>query len=251
MYEKIDKTIILCRPESSCNIGAVCRVMANTGISDLRIVGKKENYCEDEVLTLALKAENIWHNAKFFDDNIQGLKQAASDCSILVGTSRRLGHKRKDKIMSPEEFCADLNKFAKGKIGLLFGNERTGLTDEEISCCSFSINIPSDDNFGSYNLSHAVLILAYSIFISEKNITEKKEKDYCQNPFKQKADMGQIQTAAQTICCYLENIGMYKKNGKEANEQFFIELLSSAAASEFTVNHLTEIFKKICYINKK
>ena len=166
-----EKTIILCRPETSANIGAVCRVMANTGFSDLRITGNKEDYDETEVLKLALHASHVWKNAHFYPPTIEGLKEAASDCSTLIGTSRRTGHKRKDLGMSPEDLCLDLKRFYGGRLGLVFGNERTGLTDEEINLCSFSVNIPAEEDFGSYNLSHAVLILCYSMYIAEKGNT--------------------------------------------------------------------------------
>ena len=237
-----EKTIILCRPETSMNIGAVCRAMANTGLSDLRIVGKKTDYNEADIFKLALHAGYILRNARFFPPSIEGLKKAGSDCSALAGTSRRSGQKRGAVWMTPEQLCAQREKFYGGRLGIVFGNERTGLTDEEISVCTFFVNIPADDNFGSYNLSHAVLIISYLLYAAENN------NNFVKPPFRKKADLNCIRNASQEICAYLTRMGMFKAGGKTENENFFTKLLSSAGASEFDTGHLTGIFKKIFYI---
>lgn len=245
-----EKTIILCRPETGANIGAVCRVMANTAFNDLRITGNKEDYDETEVLKLALHASHIWKKAHFYPPTDAGLKEAAADCSTLIGTSRRTGHKRKDLGISPETLCLDLKRFYGGRLGLVFGNERTGLTDEEINLCSFSVNIPAEEDFGSYNLSHAVLILCYSLYIAEKGNTlaENNNPPIEKNIYLKKASMKMIQENSEQICKYLSGLGLFKKGGKKTNETFFIELLSSAGASEFDTMHLTEIFKKLFFM---
>lgn len=217
--------------------------MANTGIDDLRITGNKEDYDETEVLKLALHASHIWKNARFFPPTIEGLKEAGADCSALAGTSRRIGNKRKNLGISPEELCLDLKRFYGGRLGLVFGNERTGLTDEEINICSFSVNIPAEESFGSYNLSHAVLILCYALYIHEK-----EHKDVEKNIYLKKASMKMIQESSVEICTYLVGLGLFKKGGRKENETFFTELLSSAGASEFDIIHLNEIFKKLFFM---
>ena len=79
--------IILCRPEESRNVGAVCRAMANNSLKTLRIVGKKEDFDEERVRILAIHAAPIWENAMFFDS----ITEAAKDCTIIAGTTRRRG----------------------------------------------------------------------------------------------------------------------------------------------------------------
>lgn len=237
--------VILCRPESSMNIGAVCRVMANTGLSDLRIIcpenGNKNNYNEDEVLRLALSADYIWKNAQFFPHSAESVAAAGADCSALAGTTRRIGQKRNNYGETPEELCSNLDRFYGGRLGLVFGNERTGLTGKELAQCTFSINIPSDETFGSYNLSHAVLILTYSLFIGKKNISEKILE-------KPKASLQKIRNTSKEICAYLSALGMFKTGGRFENEGFFVKLLSSAGASDFEVEHLAGIFKKAYFL---
>lgn len=240
-----ETTVILCRPESSMNIGAVCRVMANTGLSDLRIIcpenGNKHNYNEDEVLRLALNADYIWKNATFFSHSTESIALAGADCSALAGTTRRIGQKRNICGETPEEFCTHLDRFYGGRLGLVFGNERTGLTDNELAQCTSSVNIPSDEQFGSYNLSHAVLILTYTLFIGKKNIREKTLT-------KPKASLQKIRSISKEICTHLSDLGMFKAGGRLENEAFFTKLLSAAGTSNFEVEHLADIFKKVHFL---
>ena len=240
-------TIILCRPEISANIGAVCRVMANTDISDLRITGCKENYNKDEICKLALHAKGIWETARFFPPDVNGLKAASADCSVLAGTTRRTGQRRKNTALTPEALCAKTADFIGGRLGLVFGNERTGLTDAELDCCSFSVNIPASRSFGSYNLSHAVLLLAYPLFTAQL----KEAQTLQPSSAAKKAPLHLIRKNSEEICSFLKQLGMFKAGGKHENEIFFTELLSSAGAGAFEVNHLLEIFKKIFYLKTK
>ena len=159
--------VVLCRPETSLNVGAICRVMANTDLDVLRIVGDKNIYNETEVLTLALHARYIWDVAQFFPATIEGLKEATSDCNAIFATTRRIGVKRKHQGFSVDEAVQFSKNEGFDKIAIVFGNERTGLTDKEIAVCSHSININSSENYPSYNLSHAVLIIAYSFFMKK------------------------------------------------------------------------------------
>ena len=71
--ERLPIAVILCRPEISRNIGAVCRSMANNNCSDLRIIGNKKDYDEEEILRLAIHAGTIWQQARFFEPSIMAL----------------------------------------------------------------------------------------------------------------------------------------------------------------------------------
>ena len=68
--------IVLLNPEESRNVGAVCRAMANNALSDLRIVGSKENFDDEHVRRLAIHAADIWENAKFFNSITEAKKTA-------------------------------------------------------------------------------------------------------------------------------------------------------------------------------
>ena len=144
--------IILAHPEESRNIGSACRAMANCGIECLRIVGCRSNYDDERVKILAIHAAEIWERAEFFSD----IKSATADCILSAATTRRRGKKRKGKLFLPEEFCEFAKNSSDGKIAIVFGNERAGLSDEEVASCTIGVTIPSSENFPSLNLSHAV-----------------------------------------------------------------------------------------------
>ena len=124
--------VVLDHPDESRNIGAACRAMANNDINELRLVGKKEDYDIEHIHVLAIHAGGIFDKAKFYSS----IKEATADCTICAGTTRRSGKKR-GKLLLPEEFADQISSVSdeNTKIALVFGNERTGLTDEQLDEC--------------------------------------------------------------------------------------------------------------------
>ena len=220
--------IVLDHPDESRNIGAACRAMANNDISELRIVGKKADYDIEHIHVLAIHAGAIFDKANFYDS----ITEATKDCSICAGTTRRRGKKR-GKLLLPEEFAdmadeitsADDDK-AGGKVAVIFGNERTGLTDEQLDQCNLGVTIPSSDNFGSLNLSHAVQIMSYHLF--RKNLQTSRESYRGYTPLT-------LERIDSTVACITDNmkkIGFFKMPGREDMENFWRSILSRASLSE-------------------
>lgn len=236
--QRLPVAVILCRPEISRNIGAVCRAMANNNCTDLRIAGNREDYDENEILRLAIHAGTIWQNARFFEPSITGLKTSVADCCIIAGTTRRVGEKRKSWGMTPEDFASFSFNTAEGLTGLVFGNERTGLTDEELNVCSVAVNIPSAADFPSLNLSHAVQIVCYTLF----RAYSPRKYGYERIPYTQ------VTSAAEHINRCLCNMGLFKHAGKEDNIRFFKEIIARAGLSVREARYLEELFQKLCYV---
>jgi hypothetical protein len=251
--------VILCRAETSLNVGAVCRVMANTDLSVLRIVGNKNTYNETEVLTLALHARYIWDEAKFFPPTLEGLKNATSDCNAVFATTRRVGVKRKNQGLSVSEFVHLSKKENFKKIAIVFGNERTGLTDEEVSVCSHAINISSSKNYPSYNLSHAVLIIAYSLFTEKEKTQSTKDEKIIpllkwKNNNEEKREIITFNTSceiASNITSKLEEMGLYRKGGKKDCNIFLSQMMIRAKLTEEEAEFFQDIFNKLSHQVKK
>ncbi len=251
--------IVLCRPETSLNVGAVCRVMANTDLGVLRIVGDKNIYNETEVLTLALHACYIWDSAQFFPATIDGLKEATNDCNAVFATTRRVGIKRKHQGLFVDEAVQLSKKEGFEKIAIVFGNERTGLTDEEVSVCSHSINIQSSESYPSYNLSHAVLIIAYSLFIEKEKASSIKRETVSpllkwKDNNEEKREMITFNASceiANNIVCKLEEMGLYKKGGGKDCKVFLSQMISRAKLTEEEADFFQNIFNKLSYQVKK
>jgi rRNA methylase len=230
--------IILCRPDESRNVGSACRAMKNMGCYDLRIVGRKERYSEEQVRTLAVHAADIWDNARFFEPTIEGLKASMADCSIVAGTTRRLGQKRKSWGMTPEEFAGITMNSGGSKFAVVFGNERTGLTDDELDCCPVSVNIPSNDDFPSLNLSHAVQLMTYTLFRAR----DERQRGY------EAISLARLGELVTEVGGYIDRIGLFRTAGREDNDRFIEAILSRAALSEGEAQRIGKLFRKMAYI---
>ena len=234
--------IVLDHPDESRNIGAACRAMANNDISELRIVGNKEQYDIEHIHVLAIHAGPIFDKAKFYSS----IKEATADCTVCAGTTRRSGKKR-GKLLLPEEFADQMSSVTEegAKIAIVFGNERTGLTDEQLDQCTAGITIPSSNNFGSLNLSHAVQIICYHLF--RKKLLERTGSYKGVTP----VTLERIDQAVQNITDDMEHIGFFKMPGREDMENFWRSVLSRAAVSEGEAKYLEKIFSKIAGLSEK
>ena len=273
-------SIVLDHPDEPRNIGAACRAMANSDIKDLRIVGKKEDYDVEKVHILAIHAAYIFDNARFYNN----INEATADCALSAGTTRRRG-KNRGRLILPEEFAreADLvtgepegqtsvaagvassvalgvaspavigvagqegqiSKAEGGRVAIVFGNERTGLTDDQLDMCTLGVTIPTSDDFGSLNLSHAVQILCYHMF--RQNL-ENNHKDYRgYTP----VTLERIDGAVKCVTDNLQKVGFFKMPGREDMEEYWRSLLARASLSEGEVQYLEKIFTKMSGLASK
>jgi TrmH family RNA methyltransferase len=151
-----DVTFILVKPRYGGNIGSTCRVLKNMGFKRLHLVRPSVLPTHPESLRLAVGAADIAKKAKVFDT----LDEAAKGLRFLVGTSRRTGKYRRDFASLP----AIGEKLPKGqKVGILFGAEERGLTNEELGHCNLVVQIPSNPDFPSLNLAQSVAVTAYQL----------------------------------------------------------------------------------------
>lgn len=239
----MEHCIILVRPETSANIGAVCRAMATANLHDLRIVGNRSDYDETVIERLALKAFYIWKAARFFEPSICGLQEATRDTEILFGTTRRTGKKRTNRFLSLYDCVETLLKKQYIKAGFVFGNERTGLSDEELSVCNASVYIPTAQNFGSLNLSHAVQIVGYELFKGAcQTLAETAEKTLTQQ---QAIPQEKVEAISEAIIEGLLARGFFRAGGSTENKKFFRDILTRAELSEFEAGHILDLLKKL------
>ncbi len=230
---KLDNiVVVLVRPEESRNVGAVCRAMANNGIHTLRIVGKKEDIDDSRVRILAIHAAYIWDKAEFFDS----VTAATADCSVSAGTTRRRGKKRKGKLFLPEEFAANASTVTEGgaKAAVVFGNERTGLTDDELLECTCGVTIPSSDEFASLNLSHAVQIICYHLF------RENKGSITGYTPI----TLERLGKTIDTITDSLKEMGFFHRVDNSEMSKFWQTVLSRSSLSEGEAQYIEKTFTK-------
>tara|TARA_B100001179_G_scaffold122643_1_gene87748 strand:+ start:91 stop:840 length:750 start_codon:yes stop_codon:yes gene_type:complete len=150
--------VVLVRPENDGNIGAVARVMANFGVSDLRVVGRDVEWSE-ETRNRAKHAQWVLEGANTFDS----IGDATNDCSLVVGTSgmRESGDKTVFRhFLHPEDLPSRVRDMD-SRVALVFGPEGNGLLNEELNMCDLLVSVPTWEGYPILNLSHSVAILCY------------------------------------------------------------------------------------------
>jgi len=168
MKEKVNLnsiSIILVRPKFHENIGSVARAMKNMGLNRLILV----DGCSPlhmNAYKLASGAEDILERAEEFPT----LREAISEMGCVVGTTSRIG-KGRSPLLTPKALLKRLIPLSiKNSIGLVFGSEKEGLTNEELALCHLYVRIPSSESFPSLNLAQAVMVLCYELFQSSMTI---------------------------------------------------------------------------------
>jgi tRNA/rRNA methyltransferase len=163
--------IVMVSPIYGGNVGSTCRAMANMGISDLALVTPKALNME-EARKMACHATQILENRKEY----ASLGEAVADCGIVMGTTAREGLYRQHAKM-PREWAPKAVEAAKtGKVAIIFGREDNGLSNEELAICTQIIQIPTTTEFKSLNVSQAVLICCYEIFVAHGVYEPVQEK---------------------------------------------------------------------------
>jgi TrmH family RNA methyltransferase len=168
--------VILVRPENPENIGLVARNMKNTGFEMLRLV--QVAGISPKSRRTAVHSLDILERACLYAD----LKAAVEDLQIVfAATSKR---RKNFPSLSLKEAVAEMFRFpASTRIGLLFGNERTGLTSEEMRCSNFRIMIPQSGRQPSYNLASAVLLTLFHVF-TYQNLGDKERAAAKEEPLR-------------------------------------------------------------------
>ncbi|RDI60903.1 RNA methyltransferase [Microvirga subterranea] len=150
--------IILVEPQLAENIGMVARAMANFGLSELRLVSPRNGWPKKGAHSAASGAVHVLEGAKLYDT----AREAIADLNYVFATTARERGQMK-RVFGPEAAMGE----AKGRIsagqgvGILFGRERTGLENDEISLADAIVTFPVDPKFSSLNLAQAVLLMSY------------------------------------------------------------------------------------------
>ena len=160
-------------PKYSGNIGGVARVMANFDFHNLYLVNPS---CEldDECYKRAMHAQEIVENTKVF----KSFEKAIKDMDYVVATSsvESKNDKRFLRNAVSLEFFSKKIFETTGRVALVFGREDYGLLNEEIAVCDLLVRIPTSESYPSLNLSHAVGVVLYSLFIYKGVKTRKKTR---------------------------------------------------------------------------
>ena len=149
--------IVLVRPESLENIGLAARAMKNTGFRHLRVVGRSK--IEIACPRTAVHAKDILKEASFYTD----LHSGTADLNVVFASTAK--PRQNFSVLPLDEAVSRMFTFPpEARIGILFGNERTGLTSTDLAASNFRFTIPQASRQPSYNLAAAVLITLFEVF---------------------------------------------------------------------------------------
>ena len=196
-------SFILHKPQLSENIGACARGMKNFNFNKLIVINPKPIFPNDKILATSVGAKNIIDKAK----NFQSLENSLKNIDIVIATSARFRNKNIKHIQ-----LEDLKKINyKKKVAFLFGSEASGLSNNEISYANYTLQIPTNSDFKSLNLSHSLIIIAqYVSSIIKSNVTFFKKSKKVKSASKK-----EIVAMANLCINNLEEINFFKTKEKK------------------------------------
>lgn len=147
--------IILVNTQMGENIGMCARAMLNCGLTDLRLVAPRDGWPSEIARATSSGAVAVIDHARVYDT----LADAVADCNFVVATTARSRDMVKS-ILTPETAAHALQQSV-GKSAILFGPERAGLTNDDLTLCDAILNIPLNPEYMSLNIAQAVLLVCY------------------------------------------------------------------------------------------
>jgi len=145
------------------NIGSAARAMKTMGLDRLRLVAPVR-YPAAEATVMAAGADDILERARIFPD----VASAVAESGLVVGTTSRLRH-LPWRVVEPREAASDIVAgSARGDVAVLFGAERTGLSNEDLEQCQMLLSIPTGASYGSLNVAMAVQVVAYELLLASR-----------------------------------------------------------------------------------
>jgi tRNA/rRNA methyltransferase len=224
------------------NLGAAARAMSNFDCSTLRVVRPYEASFREA--RSAVGASDLLAQAEQFDD----VADAVADCTLIIGTTaaqdRKLQH-----TLRPLERAAPLirRRLASGKVALLFGSEKRGLSNEDLSYCHWLLRIPTRDAHASMNLGQAVAVCLYEII----RLPQRTEKILQRKPALS-ADLARI---TESLMDVLQRSGFVKgSSGKSLEEdlrRMVLRLNLDQADSQLWLGMLRQILWKIQAVERQ
>ena len=201
---KSNISFILHRPQLSENIGACARAMKNFNFNQLKLINPKPVFPNDKIIATSVGAKDVVTKSK----NFNTLEEALSKIDIVIATSARFRNKNIKHIKLEDLKKINFNK----KIGFLFGSEASGLTNNEISYANYTLQIPTNPNFKSLNLSHSLIIIAQYV----SSILKLKSTPFNKSKKIRSANKKELQAMLSLCINNLDEINFFRPKEKRS-----------------------------------
>ncbi len=154
-------SIILVEPQLGENIGTAVRAMGNFGLNDLRLVAPRDGWPSEYAQKAASGADWILEAARVFDT----VEEAIADLHFIYATTAR-PRDMVNEVVTPEQAAQNIRSLTRQgqKVGVLFGREKSGLTNDHIALADAILMAPVNPQFASLNLAQCVLLIGYEWF---------------------------------------------------------------------------------------
>ena len=195
-------SFILHKPQLSENIGACARAIKNFNFKKLVIINPKPIFPNDKIIATSVGAREIVNNAKVYEN----LEPAIKKIDYLIATTSRFRNKNLKHINLNNLSEIDFSK----KIAFLFGSEASGLSNNEISYANYTMQIPTNANFKSLNISHSLIIVAQIVY----NLINLDLKNYSKSQKINPATKKQVQSMLNLCIKNLEDKNFFKPKEK-------------------------------------
>ncbi len=240
--------VVLVSPRNPLNIGAVARAMANFGFDRLAVVAPFEPHWQEA--SSAVGAEGLLQNAKRTDS----LAEAVARCTLVVGTGTLTYRKPEQKVVSlPALAPLVQQELARGgRVALVFGPEKHGLTREDLSWCQLLVEIPTDPRQPSMNLGHAVAVCLYELATRALPVQSGKPAPAPEAVEKSPAaSSGSLDLLAGVIEETMTAAGYSPRSMQAANRHDLRLLLRRLAPGERDTRRILGLFRRILWRLKR
>ena len=223
--------IILIETSNSGNIGSVLRAMKTMGFKNLCLVNPKK-FPSDEVKALAANAKDMIDDVVVVDT----LDKALSDIDFAVGTSSRIR-----KVPWPNEplntVAPQINKIIESttNVGILFGREDRGLTNDELQRCNLHMHIPANEEYPVLNLAMAVQVVCYQIYIDSLSKNSLVKNDNWDVP---KAKSNHVKRLIEHFISVAEELEVFNKGNPRQIGARIKRMFTRIGLDEMEVNFL-------------
>lgn len=228
--------VVLVRSRNPLNIGAAARAMSNFGALHLRVVTPFEKAFREAVS--AVGAAPLLAKAEEYDS----VADATRDCSLVIGTTA-IGHRElQHELYSLEEAANKIRKaMASGRLAILFGSEKTGLSNDDLSHCHWLPRIPTREQHRSMNLAQAVAIVVYEI---SRGASIAKAKNTLSSGA---ADMESVNRIAEALLGALHISGYIHRRSAATAEEKLRRMLRRFELSSADARVLLGMLRKILW----
>jgi len=228
--------IVLVRTRNPLNIGAAARAMSNFGALQLRVVTPYEKAFREAVS--AVGAAPLLAKAEEHDS----VEDAVSDCSLVIGTTA-IGHRELQHEVQSLQDAAKLirRKLAGGRVAILFGSEKTGLSNHDLSHCHWLLRIPTREEHRSMNLAQAVAIVVYEISRTAEKVSARN------NLLRTATDMETINRINATLLEALHASGYIHRRSAATAEEKLRRMLRRFELSSSDAEVLLGMLRKILW----